>query len=135
MSVDRRQARVLAMQTLCHHDVQPGGGLGVLEAVASNSEAKSGTIRYATDICSHYFKSSRFTNKQISEALTEWTLERLNPVDRNVLRVATIELEQRKIPVNVVFDEAIEIAREYGSPESARFVHGVLDAIRESLLE
>ncbi len=123
------------MQTLCHCDVQAGNGLGPLDELAKEAEAKSGTKRYASDLCSHYLESSRFTDQQITQNLKEWTLERLNPVDRNVLRIATVELEQRKIPVNVVLDEAIEIAREYGSPESAKFVNGVLDAIKRSLLE
>lgn len=107
----------------------------MLETVATDAEAKSATRRYAADLCEHYFQSSKFTDQQISEALTDWTLERLNPLERNILRVATVELEQRQVPVNVVLDEAIEIAREYGSPESAKFVNGVLDRIKKSLLE
>ena len=54
-------------------------------------------------------------------------------VDRNVLRIAVAELLERETPAAVVIDEAIEIARRYGTAQSSDFVNGVLDALRESL--
>ena len=61
---------------------------------------------------------------------TNWQLERLARVDRNVLRVATFELVfESGTPPEVVIDEAIEVARRFGADESASFVNGVLDAI------
>jgi N utilization substance protein B len=53
----------------------------------------------------------------------------MSPVDRNVIRLAVVELEAGTVPPRVVMDEAIEISREYGSLESPRFVNGVLDAL------
>ena len=54
-------------------------------------------------------------------------------VDRNVLRIATWELLQTEAPVSVVIDEAIELARDFGSERSPAFVNGVLDAIAREL--
>ena len=67
-------------------------------------------------------------------AAEHWPLHRLAATDRAVLRVAVAELLARPgSPARVVIDEAIEIAREYGSPESGRFVNGVLDRTARKL--
>jgi N utilization substance protein B len=66
----------------------------------------------------------------IQEAAVHWQLDRLSRVDLCVLRLATFELIARpEIPAAVTIDEAIEIARRFGSEDSAAFVNGVLDHI------
>jgi N utilization substance protein B len=68
---------------------------------------------------------------KISSVAENWRLSRMNPVDRNVLRLATYELlhDPARQPVEVVLDEAIELARRFGSKESPAFVNGILDRI------
>lgn len=67
-------------------------------------------------------------------AAERWPLERLAATDRAVLRVALAEMLARPgTPVRVVIDEAIEVARTYGSSESGRFVNGVLDRAARAL--
>jgi N utilization substance protein B len=67
-------------------------------------------------------------------AAEHWPLERLSGTDRAVLRAAVAELVSRQgTPARVVIDEAIEIAKTYGSEESGRFVNGVLDRIARQL--
>jgi N utilization substance protein B len=59
-----------------------------------------------------------------------WRLERMPPVDRNILRLAVFEmLYEKDIPKLVVVDEAIELAKKYGSEQSSRFVNGLLDGL------
>ncbi|HEX4613608.1 MAG TPA: transcription antitermination factor NusB [Urbifossiella sp.] len=67
----------------------------------------------------------------ISSVAENWRLSRMNPVDRNVLRLASYELlhDSTRQPVEVVLDEAIELARRFGSKESPAFVNGILDRI------
>jgi N utilization substance protein B len=66
----------------------------------------------------------------IAGAAEHWKLPRLSRVDLNLLRLATYELlDRREIPVPVAINEAIEIARRFGSEDSAAFVNGVLDHI------
>ena len=66
----------------------------------------------------------------IAQRLRGWTMERLALVDLNVLRLGVFELLQRpEVPIAVVIDEAVELAKRYSTPESARFVNGVLSAI------
>jgi N utilization substance protein B len=70
----------------------------------------------------------------IRGAARNWELDRLAATDRSVLRIAVAELIGRPgTPARVVLDEAIEIARRFGSEESARFVNGVLDHLARGL--
>jgi N utilization substance protein B len=73
-------------------------------------------------------------DRVLLRAAANWRLERMNRVDRNVLRLAIHELKSRQdVPPRVVLNEAIEIAKGFGSNESAAFVNGVLDRVRRDL--
>ena len=73
-------------------------------------------------------------DETIRTASENWRLERMTRVDRNVLRLGTWELKHRPdVPREVVLDEAIELAKRYGSEESGAFVNGVLNQIAENL--
>ncbi|MEN9836280.1 MAG: hypothetical protein RL011_2473 [Pseudomonadota bacterium] len=68
----------------------------------------------------------------IQTVSTNWKLERMSVIDRNVLRLATFELLVAAAPQRVVLNEAIELAKKFGSAESGRFVNGLLDRIAKS---
>jgi N utilization substance protein B len=69
----------------------------------------------------------------ITRAALNWRLERMARVDRNVLRIATYELTSiANIPARVTLNEAIELAKRYGTSESAAFVNGILDKVAQS---
>lgn len=68
-------------------------------------------------------------DKQIQSAAPEWPIEKLNKIDLAILRLAIFELTYSKIPPKVVIDEAVEIAKEYGSENSPSFINGVLGNI------
>jgi transcription antitermination protein NusB len=68
---------------------------------------------------------------KITAAAENWRLSRMPTVDRNILRLGAFELLfMRDTPAAVAFDEAIELARRYGSADSAAFINGVLDRVR-----
>lgn len=70
----------------------------------------------------------------IRTSSTNWRLERMARVDRNLLRMAAYELlEQKSVPRAVILDEAIELAKLFGSEDSGAFVNGVLDRIAEEV--
>src|SRR5687768_14162768 len=70
---------------------------------------------------------------ELSSASTNWRIERMNPIARNVLRLGTWELMNRpEIPRAVIIDESVEVAKRYAGTESAAFVNGVLDRIADS---
>ena len=67
----------------------------------------------------------------ITRRSDHWKLERMPVVDRNILRLAAWEMLRTETPAAVVIDQAIELARRFSGDESARFVNGVLDALRK----
>ncbi len=70
----------------------------------------------------------------IGQASEHWRLERMSAVDRNILRLGVVELLiATDVPRRVTLNEAVELAKRYGSEESARFVNGILDRIAENL--
>lgn len=94
------------------------------ESVVFASLIVRGTIENLEDIDGH-----------IRNHLKKWSFERLNRVDLAMLRTSAYALVyQRDIPANVTIDEAVEIAKQFGSPESYRFINGVLDGIRKAIL-
>jgi N utilization substance protein B len=75
-------------------------------------------------------------NDKLARTAAHWSLSRMTPVDRNVLRLGLYELlEHPETPPQVVINEAIELARRFGDADSPAFVNGVLDAIRRSVVE
>lgn len=72
-----------------------------------------------------------FLDAVITRRSDNWKLERMPVVDRNILRLAAWELLRTQTPAAVVIDQAIELARRFSGDESARFVNGVLDALRK----
>lgn len=70
------------------------------------------------------------TDELISEFSHTWTIQRMPAIDRNVLRLAIYELlERHDVPVAVVINEAVELAKRFSTEESGRYVNGVLSAI------
>lgn len=70
----------------------------------------------------------------ISQASENWRVERMTPVDRNLLRIGTYELAfVPEVPRAVVIDEAVEIAKRYGTLESSKFINGVLERVANDL--
>ena len=65
----------------------------------------------------------------LEQAADRWRLERLAVVDRNILRIAALELESPAMPPKVVIDEAVRLARWFGGPKSPGFVNGILDRL------
>jgi len=73
-------------------------------------------------------------DKLISQYAPEWPVENVNRIDLAILRLAIFELTiEKKNPVKVVIDEAVELAKQYGAQNSAKFINGVLGSILEKI--
>ncbi len=73
-------------------------------------------------------------DEKVAKASTHWRMERMARVDRNVLRLGTWELLTRTdVPRAVILDEAVELAKEFGTEESSAFVNGVLNRVADDL--
>ena len=68
-------------------------------------------------------------DETISEYSRGWTVDRIAPLDLNVLRVALFEIEHERVPIEVAIDEAVEIAKEYCGADAPKFINGILGAI------
>ncbi|MCP4592330.1 MAG: transcription antitermination factor NusB [bacterium] len=136
MTPDRHHARILAMQALCQNDAHGSGVRATTEAfitAAQEEGATAGTLAYVRELVTLARERRQRFSKAIQAAGSAWDVERMDLVDRNVIRVALAELTLDQVPPKVVLNEAIEIAREYASAESARFVNGVLDRVYKDL--
>lgn len=82
---------------------------------------------FAVKLIEAYFRRADTIDQYIERLAVDWTIERMPATDRNVLRVAAAELlGVQETPVSVVFNEAVEMAKTYGTPASGKFVNGVL---------
>jgi N utilization substance protein B len=132
----RRIGRELALQALYKLDMlgeaAAPGALGTFwehclpEDVARGGESETFARLLVTGVETHRVR----IDELIAAATQHWRLPRLSRVDLNLLRLATYELlERAEIPASVTINEAIEIARRFGSEDSPSFVNGVLDHI------
>ena len=129
----RRKGRELAVQALYQIDAQGRASAEMLRLFWEQADAGERAKEFAAALVVGVGEQRERIDQLIADASEHWRFERLSAVDLNVLRVATYELLQRAAPTNVVLDEAIEIARRFGTGESAVFVNGVLDHIAEQL--
>ena len=89
---------------------------------------------FADALATEVFEGCDALDDRIARASKNWRLERMNRVDRNVLRLATTELlNHADVPRAVVLDEAVDLAKRYGTEDSGAFVNGVLGRIAADL--
>ena len=126
----RRRARVTTMKILYRVEVV-GDDLAQLESDLASSETIPEAAReYAVELLQQVAAHADEIDGILDAALTRWDPKRLAVIDRCVLRIGTAELlYEAEVPTRVVLDEAIEIAKQFGSKESGRFVNGVLDRV------
>ncbi len=116
-TISRREARRAAVFMLFQWDVT-GRPLGSLY----EGEVDDYTRQLADAVTEH----ATLLDARITSASDDWTADRLGAVERNVLRVALEELDEGEVPVEVVLDEAVTLAKRYASEDAARLVNGIL---------
>jgi len=82
-----------------------------------------------SDLVQKIIKNTKKIDSLIKKAAPSWPIENLNKIDLSILRLAIYELENNDTPPKVVIDEAVELAKEYGSESSSSFINGVLGTI------
>ncbi|MBI5491604.1 MAG: transcription antitermination factor NusB [Deltaproteobacteria bacterium] len=130
----RRKARETALQVLYKMDIEESTAEPVesdMDELAPGTEAR----RYCEVLVRGVIEKKKVIDGIIEGCSENWTIERMPVVDRNILRIAAYELENcREVPYKVIIDEAVELAKRYGSEESGAFINGVLDNIRKATL-
>jgi transcription antitermination factor NusB len=129
--VDRRtRARELAMQALYQLDVQGGDLLELLDGFFIENESDAGIRELAREWTRKTWENLARCDEHIIASTIKWDLSRLSTVDKSILRLAVYQLKFcSDIPPRVVINEAIELAKKFGSHKSPPFVNGVLDAV------
>jgi len=128
----RREGRELALQALYQLDLtgEEGDPADRLAGFWSQFDEKHEVQRFARELVEGVRANRARIDELIAASAEHWRLPRLSRVDLNLLRLATFELLScRDIPMSVTLNEAIEIARRFGSEDSPTFVNGVLDHI------
>jgi transcription antitermination protein NusB len=116
-TISRREARRAAVFMLFQWDVT-GRPLGSLY----EGDVDAYTRRLADAVTGR----APELDARITSASDDWTADRLGAVERNVLRVALEELDEGEVPMEVVLDEAVTLAKRYASEDAARLVNGIL---------
>jgi N utilization substance protein B len=146
MTGPRRRAREIALQILVSMDVNPeldgAGALGLyFDHLAADAEIdldEERTVRLprptnfdrvlVDELVLGVATNRRELDEIVQEQSRNWRLERMALVERNVIRLALFEMKwARAVPTNVILNEAIDLARRFGSSEGAAFVNGLLD--------
>lgn len=137
MNISRRKGRILAFQAMCAWDA----GVSVLDDLLTFSwqtQNFGGTVDEQTFLFPKMLVLGTIENieiidKTISKNLENWTLERINSVDKAILRISVYSLlYQKDIPAPIIIDEAINLAKEFGTDDSYKFVNAVLDTIKKT---
>ena len=118
--ISRREARRAAVFILFQSDVtgQPLGSL-------YEGDVDPYTERLAQAVTAH----AEELDARITAAANDWTADRFGAVERNVLRVALEELDEGEVPVEIVLDEAVTLAKRYASEDAGKLINGILGRI------
>jgi N utilization substance protein B len=125
----RRKAREYALQILFQLDIRKEKpSAAVLKHFWAEYDPDEEVKAFSEEIVKGTYKHIARIDELLHQCAKNWSLDRMAVVDRNVLRMAVYEILYRiDIPTSVTINEAIEIAKKYGTDESGSFVNGILD--------
>jgi len=130
----RRKSREYALQILYALDLNPASTSDFFKVFWEVNDAKPEIKEYASRIVKGTLAHQEKIDTLISSHSSHWKIDRMAATDRNILRVGTYELlEEHTVPPKAVINEAIEIAKKFGTTDSATFINGVLDSIHQEL--
>ncbi len=126
----RRKARELALQMLFQHDMSGNEPDMIIATFEDLQKSKANTREFATKILRGTVDHLSEIDDMIQAQAENWRLSRLAVVDRNIIRMSVYEfMHETDTPKLVIIDEAIEIAKKFGTQKSSQFINGILDGI------
>lgn len=126
----RRKARELALQMLFQYDMSGNAPDMVIATFEDLEKSKANTREFATKIFKGTVDHMEKIDEMIQAQADNWRLSRMAVVDRNIIRMSIYEfLHEDDTPKLVIIDEAIEIAKKFGTQKSSQFINGILDGI------
>ena len=129
----RRIAREKALQSIFQIDMNETSPKDAIDYVLDGEASDDYLEKLVEGVTEHIEEMDSILTKH----LEKWTIDRLATVDRNILRVAVYEMIHCKedVPVNVVINEALEIAKIYGDESSSKFINSVLSKVKQTFEE
>lgn len=130
MAATRRKVRILALQALYEIDSAGREPENVIERALATTEMTEENRDFVREVVSGTVKHREEIDNEIKILAPAWPIEQIAMVDRNILRLAIFEiLYDNKVPVKVAVNEAVQLAKTFGSESSAKFINGVLGAV------
>jgi transcription antitermination protein NusB len=126
----RHKAREIAIQVLYEVDSVNHSSENALQNILSRIEVPEDVAGFSRELVNGVIQNREELDQNIRDFAPAWPLDQISIVDRNILRLAIFEiLHDNKIPVKVAINEAVELAKTFGSDNSSRFVNGVLGSV------
>ena len=126
----RRKSRELALQMLFQHDLSGNEPEMITSTFDDLQKSKPNTREFAVKIFQGTVDHLQEIDEMIQRQADNWRLSRMAVVDRNIIRMSVYEfLHEEDTPKLVIIDEAIEIAKKFGTQKSSQFINGILDGI------
>jgi N utilization substance protein B len=135
---DRRRARAVAIQVLYEIDLTKRDPIAVFDRRVVDDMTPGASVSVARVMVVGVVARRSEIDRALADGAPQWPVDRIDPVERAILRLATFELMQGRgdgerasdrVPVRVAINEAVELARLFGTEASVRFVNGVLGAV------
>ena len=143
MASNRHLGRIVALQTLYEHELRSQSEDGTLDVdeilnrnVARYEEAIDDK-EFVSQLVNGVLEVQKELDEKLQPIAPGWPLEQIARIDRNVLRIGLFELVHRadKVPPKVAINEAVELAKAFGSDNSSKFINGVLGTAYRTLVE
>ena len=120
------------MQLLYQADLNPGGDPAVIESFLRGRLRSDDLVEFARSLVNGVRRNRGELDCQLEEIAENWSLPRMAAIDRNILRLGAYEILYTSVPGRAVINEAVELAKRFGSAQSSRFVNGILDRVLAS---
>ena len=130
MTGARRRARALALQALYEIDSTRHEAEAVVSRLLAEEELPGGNSTFVREIVSQVIQNKENLDRNIQRFAPAWPIGQIPVIDRNILRLAIFEvLFDNKVSVKVAINEAVELAKKFGSDSSPKFINGVLGSV------
>lgn len=136
MSSQRSQGRRLALQILYAYELAGDKSAPIADIIESAApKAPEDVVAFARPLAEGVLRLKDDLDRALQASLDHWKIERVHPVERNILRLGVFELTYRpEVPASVAVSEAVDLAKRFGDPEAWRLINGILDHIGKARL-
>lgn len=128
--MNRHLSRMVAMQAIYEWNFRQDTDLDELIKRSISEFSNDVDGDYIKDVISGVIDNSKKLDKEIEECAPEWPIEQISCIDKSILEIAIFELvHSTEVPPKVAINEAVELAKQFGSTNSSKFINGVLGSV------